>query len=175
MTSLCVIPLHGESRSDSRPMGCVVFGAEQLWKAGGHKRTLMPRLHPDFLQSLLVPATSFLGKVCQLRACFPLHLNAPAAPQFTGCYILYSKLTKTPKPNATSSSCSRQLDAIGRLPHLRDPSSAFEQLMRQALVGTPNSHYIASLPPLWVRDAEWRSDVRRLLGSLEGLNDSQRR
>eukprot|EP00775_Hariotina_reticulata_P009337 gene9337-9500_t len=69
----------------------------------------------------------------------------------------------------------RQLDAINRLSLLRQPASPFEALLRRCLVGTPNAHYIASMPPLWVRDAAWRADVRQLLGKMTGLNDSQKR
>lgn len=69
----------------------------------------------------------------------------------------------------------RQLEAIGRLAVYRQPDSPFEQLLRYSLVGCPNAHYIVSLPPLWVRDAAWRADVRALLAQLEGLNASQKR
>ncbi|WIA20873.1 hypothetical protein OEZ85_005221 [Tetradesmus obliquus] len=69
----------------------------------------------------------------------------------------------------------RQLEAIARLAHLRVQGSPFELLLRACLVGTPAGHYIASLPPLWVRDAAWRADVRTLLGQLQNLNNSQKK
>lgn len=67
------------------------------------------------------------------------------------------------------------MEAISRLQHLRVANSAFEQLLRYCLVGTPSGHYIASLPPVWVRDPRWRSDVRQLLAGLGNLNTSQKK
>jgi hypothetical protein len=71
--------------------------------------------------------------------------------------------------------CRRQLEAIARLAHLRVQGSPFELLLRACLVGVPSGHYIASLPPLWVRDPAWRGDVRKLLGKLQNLNNSQKK
>eukprot|EP00878_Enallax_costatus_P046783 GHUV01057069.1.p1 GENE.GHUV01057069.1~~GHUV01057069.1.p1 ORF type:complete len:325 (+),score=37.41 GHUV01057069.1:877-1851(+) len=68
----------------------------------------------------------------------------------------------------------RQLEAIKRLAHLRQPNSPFELLLRSALVGTPNGHYVATMPPMWVRDSSWRSDVRDLLAGIDNLNSSQK-
>ncbi|KAF6250816.1 AAA domain-containing protein [Scenedesmus sp. NREL 46B-D3] len=69
----------------------------------------------------------------------------------------------------------RQLEAIARLARLRVQGSPFELLLRACLVGVASGHYIASLPPLWVRDAAWRADVRALLGQLQHLNNSQKK
>lgn len=69
----------------------------------------------------------------------------------------------------------RQMEAINRLAHLRQPNSPFELLLRSTLVGTPNGHYVATLPPMWVRDSSWRMDVRDLLAKVQNLNDSQKR
>ena len=76
---------------------------------------------------------------------------------------------------APLSSCRRQLEAISRLSRLVDPSSPFEQLLRCCVVGTPGLTQIAEMPPVWVRDAAWREEVRKQLKNQQGLNNSQRR
>lgn len=69
----------------------------------------------------------------------------------------------------------RQIEAIKRLAHMRQRDSPFELLLRSALVGTPNGHYVATMPPMWVRDSNWRSDVRNLLAGTDNVNASQKR
>jgi hypothetical protein len=52
---------------------------------------------------------------------------------------------------------------------------AFEQLARACVAGAPSAAEIAAVPPLWVRDKEWRGAARAALAALPNLNNSQRR